>query len=93
MADDETIRRRIRAEGQVQGVFFRDSTRREAHAHGISGWARNCSDGTVEAVFEGAPADVEHLVDYTRNGPGHASVAHLEVIEEAPEGLSGFEIR
>ena len=93
MADHDTIRRRIRAEGQVQGVFFRDSTRREARAHGVTGWARNCSDGSVEAVFEGSPQAVEHLVDYTRSGPGHASVAHLQVTEETPEGLSGFEIR
>ena len=46
-------RAHVRAHGRVQGVFFRDSVRREADRRGVAGWARNCSDGTVEAVFEG----------------------------------------
>ena len=48
---DERIR--VRAHGRVQGVFFRDSVRREAARRGVAGWARNCADGTAEAVFEG----------------------------------------
>jgi acylphosphatase len=93
MADDPTIRRRVRAHGHVQGVFFRDSTRREAIAHGVAGWARNCSDGTVEAVFEGDPQAVEDMIEYTRRGPGHARVDRIEVSDEPPEGASRFEVR
>jgi acylphosphatase len=77
----------------VQGVFFRDSTRREAERRGVAGWARNTSDGTVEAVFEGSPDAVEALVEFVRGGPGHASVTHLDVTAEEPEGLSGFSVR
>lgn len=88
-----TVRRRIKAHGRVQGVFFRDSTRQEAHRRGVAGWVCNASDGSVEAVFEGDPEAVEALVELCRNGPGHASVERLDVDQEQPEGLSGFEIR
>jgi acylphosphatase len=87
------VRRRIVARGRVQGVFFRDSTRRKADALGVSGWARNRADGTVEVVAEGEPGAVAQLVDHIRRGPGHAEVSDLDVTEEEPEGLSGFETR
>jgi acylphosphatase len=81
------------AHGRVQGVFFRDSTRREAARRGVAGWARNTPEGTVEAVFEGEPGAVEAMVEFVRRGPGHADVSRLEVAEEKPEGLSGFSVR
>jgi acylphosphatase len=87
------VRRRIRAHGRVQGVFFRDSVRREAERHGVAGWAANRGDGTVEAVFEGSPDAVDALVEACRRGPGHAEVSRLDVAEEEPEGLTGFAIR
>jgi acylphosphatase len=87
---EDSIRRRVRAHGRVQGVFFRDSVRREAERRGVAGWARNCSDGTVEAVFEGAADAVEALVAFCRASPGHSSVSSLDLAEEAPEGLDGF---
>jgi len=87
------IRRHVRAHGRVQGVFFRDSVRREAERRGVAGWARNCSDGTVEAVFEGPAEAVEAMVEACRRGPGHAEVSALDVVEEKAEGLSRFEIR
>lgn len=86
-------RRRVRAHGLVQGVFFRDSVRREAARRGVAGWARNCVDGTVEAVFEGPPDAVAAMVDYCRAGPGHAEVARLDEQREPAEGLSGFAVR
>ena len=90
---DEPVARRVVVSGHVQGVFFRDSARREAHRHGVAGWVRNCPDGTVEAHFEGTPEDVEVLVDYARRGPRGADVAHVDVRDVPPEGLSGFEVR
>ena len=84
---------RVRAAGRVQGVFFRDSVRREVGRHDVAGWVRNCPDGTVEAVFEGAPGAVDALVDFCRGGPGRADVEQVEVAEEEPEGLEGFEVR
>ena len=86
-------RRRVVAHGRVQGVFFRDSTRREAERRGVAGWARNTRDGTVEAVFEGSADAVEAMVAYVRAGPGHSSVSDVEVHTEEPEHLSGFDIR
>jgi acylphosphatase len=88
-----TVRRRVRAHGRVQGVFFRDTVRREAESRGVAGWATNRPDGTVEAAFEGDEADVEAMVDLVRAGPGHAEVERLDVAEEEPEGLRGFDVR
>jgi acylphosphatase len=87
------IRRRAVVHGRVQGVFFRDTTRRLAESRGVAGWASNRPDGTVEAVFEGEPKDVESMLSFCREGPRGAGVERVEVIEEEPEGLSGFAIR
>ena len=76
--------------GHVQGVFFRDTLRRSARQHDVSGWVRNRGDGTVEAVFEGDRDDVAALVELCRTGPPAASVERVEVSEEPFEGLSGF---
>jgi acylphosphatase len=84
---------RVRAHGRVQGVFFRDSVRREAARRGVAGWARNCADGTAEAVFEGSAEDVAAMVEVVRRGPGHSSVDRVEEFAEPVEGLSGFNVR
>jgi acylphosphatase len=90
---DDVIRRRVTARGRVQGVFFRDSARERAGAHGVAGWVRNRSDGAVEAVLEGRPEAVEEVLRLFRTGPPRATVEHLDVQDETPEGLSGFEVR
>jgi acylphosphatase len=87
------IRRRVIAHGRVQGVFFRDTTRREAATRGVSGWVANRPDGSVEAIFEGEEGAVESMVRLARGGPGRADVDRLEVFEEEPEGLTGFSVR
>jgi acylphosphatase len=87
------VRRRVRAHGRVQGVFFRDSVRREARERGVAGWAENCTDGSTEAVFEGESDAVEAMVEFIREDPGHSRVERVEVSDEEPEGLSGFETR
>ena len=89
----ETIARNVVVSGQVQGVFFRDRTRREATRLGVSGWVRNCADGTVQAHFEGPPDAVAELVRWCGEGPRHATVQELEVSEAEPQGAGGFEIR
>jgi acylphosphatase len=90
---EDRIRRRVTVTGRVQGVFFRDSLRQRANSHHVAGWATNRSDGAVEAVFEGATDDVERLVGFAKTGPRQADVDSVEVREEEPEGLTGFEIR
>jgi acylphosphatase len=87
------IRRRVTVNGRVQGVFFRDSARERAQAHGVAGWVRNCRDGSVEAVLEGEPAAVERVVRFFETGPPRARVEDLEIEAERPEGLTGFEVR
>ncbi len=90
---DGRARRRVVVRGQVQGVFFRDSTRDEAEREGLAGWVSNRDDGSVEAVFEGDPEAVERLVDWCGSGPSSADVEDVEATEEEPEGDSGFELR
>jgi acylphosphatase len=80
-------------EGRVQGVFFRESTRRAAASRGVDGWVCNRADGAVEAVFEGSPDAVDALVAFAERGPRGASVSRVETFEEAPEGLQGFSVR
>ena len=87
------IRRRVVVHGLVQGVFFRDSVRQRAGSANVAGWVRNDWSGTVEAVFEGPLDAVERLVDFCRKGPRGARVDRIDVVDEEPEGLRGFEIR
>lgn len=86
-------RRRVVVHGLVQGVFFRDTLRRMAEQRGVSGWVANRPDGTVEAVFEGDDTAVRRLVDWVHEGPRGAEVERVEVVEEEPQGLRGFNVR
>ncbi len=71
----KTVKRlRVVISGRVQGVWFRGWTVDEATARGLSGWVRNRRDGTVEAVFEGAPEAVDAMVEACRSGPPAARV-------------------
>ena len=86
------MRRRVIVHGRVQGVGFRYAVQRTAATRGVAGWVRNRPDGTVEAVFEGGHAAVAALVRFCEAGPRGAEVERLDVVEEAPQELSGFEI-
>lgn len=89
----ERIRRRVVVHGRVQGVFFRDSASERARAHGVDGWVHNRGDGAVEAVLEGPADAVQRVLRFFETGPSRADVEDVEVTEEEPEGLSGFEVR
>jgi acylphosphatase len=86
------IRRRVVVHGLVQGVFFRDTVRRQAVSRGVAGWVRNNPDGTVEAVFEGNEPAVDALVTLCHEGPHGARVDRADVVPENPGGLTGFSI-
>jgi acylphosphatase len=86
---EDTVRRRVVVRGDVQGVFFRDSARKEAESRGLSGSVTNRSDGAVEAVFEGPREDVDALIAFCREGPSRAQVEDVEVTEEEREGSGG----
>ena len=75
-------RAHIFVSGIVQGVFFRQNTKRQAEDKGVYGWVRNLSDGRVEAVFEGEKEAVEALVEWCRHGPSSAVVTGIDVKSE-----------
>ena len=82
------MKKRVHAEihGIVQGVFFRESTRRQAERHGVTGWVRNRGDGSVEAAFEGEAADVDAVVAWCERGPLGAEVEEVRAVEEPYRG-------
>lgn len=93
MAGSDTVRSRVVVSGRVQGVSFRAMCRHEAGLVGASGWVRNLADGRVEAVFEGAPDGVAHMVRWCDQGPTWARVDAVEIYDEEPLGELGFEVR
>ena len=88
--------RRVRLEiyGKVQGVFFRASTREKASNLGVTGWVRNRSDGSVEALAEGPAEAVDELIEWAHQGPSRARVDNIDVAEEDYQGeFGGFQVR
>ena len=90
---EDNVRAHAIISGRVQGVFFRVETKRAADRIGVSGWVRNRSDGTVEAVFEGDRTQVDAVLEWCNEGPLHANVADLNVTWNDYTGeFQGFEI-
>ena len=89
----ERIARRLVVHGRVQGVFYRESMRREAERLGVAGWVRNLADATVEAHLEGAQDAIDALTDWAHHGPPDAAVDRVEMEPATPEGAAGFEKR
>lgn len=92
--DDQAAFRAL-VSGRVQGVFFRDSTRRRAQELRLAGWVRNLPDGRVEAYAVGTRAACEVLLEFLRTGPPRASVTRVDVKWESPPAplVGEFEIR
>lgn len=88
-----TLRRRFIVSGKVQGVFFREGAKSEAQRLGLTGYASNLPDGSVEIVAEGEPNSLELLGRWLKSGSARASVANVESSHEAPQGIAGFSIR
>jgi acylphosphatase len=82
------ITRRLKIHGRVQGVFFRESMRLRAEQLNVTGWVRNCRDGTVEAVAQGDAFEVGRLIEWAQRGPDAAKVEKVEV--ESAEGEGHF---
>lgn len=87
------IRKRAIVVGHVQGVGFRWSAREEAHRLGVTGWARNRGDGSVEVEIEGDPDPVGRMLDWLRTGPPGSAVARIDISDTAPDGDDAFRIR
>lgn len=90
MPSPDLVRKRLIVGGRVQGVFYRDTCRREAEARGVAGSARNLPDGEVEVVLEGSAAAVEEVVAWCRRGTEGADVEDVQVTNEEPQGTKGF---
>jgi acylphosphatase len=87
---------RIVVSGRVQGVGFRWFSRAQADVLGLSGWARNRRDGTVEIEVRGARARIEACIERLRGGPPGSVVAQVDVAwlpDAAAPRSTGFEIR
>jgi len=90
----EIARLHIVIEGIVQGVFYRASTIEESSKLGLTGWVKNCSDGRVEAVFEGEIDKIEQIVEWCKKGPPGAVVSNVEtVLERATGEYDSFTIK
>lgn len=89
-SSSEFVAREVVVHGLVQGVFFRDSCRREAERLGVAGWVRNEPDGTVAGHFEGPRDAVDELVRWCHVGPPRARVQRVDVQEDEPRDAQGF---
>ena len=91
MSGAECVQIRFRVTGRVQGVFYRDTTRRRALELGLNGWAKNMFDGSVEVVAQGTAQQLAALESFLWEGPRLARVDSVEGESAAPsEELSGF---
>lgn len=84
---------RLRILGHVQGVFYRAWTKEQADALGLSGWVRNLPDGSVEALFAGAPPLVEEMIARAGKGPPYARVESVKIVAEGEKAPPLFQVR
>lgn len=87
------VGRHVRVTGRVQGVYFRGWTQEQANRLGVTGWVRNCPDGSVEAHLAGEQSAVQRLIERLQAGPPAASVSNVDVTELEPQDGNGFEVR
>jgi acylphosphatase len=90
---DAVVRSRVVVTGRVQNVTFRDGTRKQAEAHGVTGWVRNLPDGSVLAELEGPSSAVDDVVAWMRHGPLLAGVEGVHVSPVPPTAATSFEVR
>jgi acylphosphatase len=87
------VARHVRVTGHVQGVFYRAWVQGQARELAISGWIRNCPDGSVEAHIQGDDSAVSRMIERMRSGPSNARVDDIEVEEAEPASPGRFELR
>ncbi|HSS47274.1 MAG TPA: acylphosphatase [Burkholderiales bacterium] len=83
--------KRLRIRGLVQGVFFRETMRRQAEKFGVTGWVRNCSDMSVEAMVQGTPEALDAIIAWAHQGPETAQVERVE-IDQGEGNFTRFEV-
>lgn len=88
------VARRIVVRGRVQGVGFRFAAVDAAAEIGVTGWVRNCADGTVEILAQGTQDQVARMIAWAERGPPAARVSAVDVVEPPPDpALDSFEQR
>jgi acylphosphatase len=95
MGEHDRVRVAVRVvvTGMVQGVGFRAACHRAARQAGIDGWVRNLPDGRVEAWLEGDRDGVGRVAAWCRHGPSWARVTGVDLHDEAPADVRGFDVR
>jgi acylphosphatase len=80
--------------GYVQGVFFRDNTKKKAKELGLRGYVKNLLDGSVEIVAEGDESNLKELINFCRNNPSSSRVKSIKVdYEEVKNEFEDFKVR
>lgn len=77
--------------GVVQGVWYRQSTKEQADAQGVTGWARNLADGRVEVLLCGEEPAVKRVESWLQEGPPRAIVEQVQAEQVAWQPIEGFE--
>lgn len=90
----DPIRVRIAVCGRVQGVWFRGATQQTARRLGLTGWARNLADGSVEILAQGSPLAIDELIAWCHHGPPGARVDRVATQREiVQDDLHDFRVR
>jgi len=83
---------KIKVEGQVQGVFFRQTTQEKARELGLKGTVKNCDDDSVEIIATGTKEQLDKLVTWCREGPPRATVTNVTTQELSLQTFYNFSI-
>lgn len=79
--------------GRVQGVWFRASTQKEAERIGLTGWVKNCDDGSVEIHAEGDEESLERFMAWCHEGPALAKVTQVDRDWVTPQNHTSFSVK
>ena len=93
MTEEEITSLRVRIEGFVQSIGFRDFLLISAQINKLDGWVRNRSDGSVEALVSGPTKAVEAFVSAATQGPPGARVTAVDLHNSEPPAEKGFRRR
>lgn len=83
----------IKVFGKVQGVFFRASTKDVAEKFSIKGFVRNEKDGSVYMEAEGEEEKLKQFIEWCNQGPSHAIVENITIVEGSVQGFAKFEVK
>lgn len=83
----------LKISGHVQGVFYRANAQEEAQKLGLTGYAKNMPDGSVEALLQGPEAQINSFIEWAREGSSGAKVDKVEIEWQTPsQDFKNFEI-